>query len=218
MKKININRICSNVHIFQCSNDGNWYASCRCKLGQLMLDLGTTNRNKAAELAFSFSNDINRSSFSLEGNKTPMPKSLPWFTQEDIEKILGLANENEKPIFECLAFTGIRISEAVKLTWPDIDFDKGIILVKATSENCSRNGKSRIVPMPDRVKSILMKMKVDSGLVFHSTKSSKYPNADGQLNEKYVISNLNKICLKLGIKGSVHSFRQFFYRKKAIVS
>jgi integrase len=218
MKKININRIGYNVHIFQCSNDGNWYASCRCKLGQLMLDLGTTKRNKAAELALSFSKDINSSSFSLESNKPTLPKPVPWFTQEDVEKILGLANDKEKFLYEVLAFTGLRISEVVRLNWSDIDFDKGTILVKPTLGNPSKNGRSRIVPMPDRVKSTLMKMKADSGLVFHSAKNSKYPNADGQLSEKSAISNLNKICLKLGIKGSVHSFRQFFYKQRANVS
>lgn len=136
------------------------------------------------------------------------------FTKGDIENILRLANENDKSLFETLAFTGLRFSEAKKLTWSDIDFNSNIIHVNSKPKNPTKNGKSRVVHLPDRVKTTLMKVKLDSGLVFHTAKISK--NADGKLNEKTAITKLKTICQKLGIKGSVHSFRNFFYTQNVM--
>lgn len=307
MKRFNSRQIGKSVQIFQRKKGGNWYASYRCELRQIINSLGTPNLIMATKLAEDMDKDLNIGSyidiempesleegvnlfldylkskgngqsslkkynltfksflefceskkviqfkqldqglielyrmyrnkniseitsfveskclavfgkylvwnkiikenvFFLEGINKPMAKSLSWFTQESIENILSSANDNEKPLFELLAFTGLRLSEAKRLTWSDIDFNSGLIHVKS-----AKDGKSRTALMPFRVKTTLRKMKVDSGLVFHSIKSNKDLNADEPLSEKSVIKNLNRICLKLGIKGSVHSFRKFFY-------
>ncbi len=153
---------------------------------------------------------VNGVPFSLEGIKKPKVEPLDWFTQKDIDNILNLAKTRDKPLFEFLAFTGLRIAEAKRLAWADVDFEKGFILVRSTSENPTKNGTSRMVPMHERVKNLLKSLEVKSELVFHSGKSSKYPDANGPLSERRVLTKIKKICLKLGIEGCVHSFRKFF--------
>lgn len=153
---------------------------------------------------------VNVIPFSLEGIKKPKIEPLVWFKQKDIDNILSLAKDRDKALFEFLAFTGLRISEVKRLAWADIDLEKGSIIVKSTAENPTKNGTSRMVPMHDRVKNILKSMEVKSELVFHSGKSSKYPDANGPLSERRVLTKIKKICLKLGIEGCVHSFRKFF--------
>jgi integrase len=148
--------------------------------------------------------------FSLFGIKKPKAIQSKWFTQIDLNNIIQLAKDNDKSLFEFLAFTGLRISEACRLNWEDIDLRKGFVHVRSTSENPTKNSNARMIPMHDRVRNILMNMKVKSGLVFHSGKSKKYPNADGPLCDRRVLTRIKKICLKLGIEGDTHTFRRFF--------
>ncbi|MFY9560154.1 MAG: tyrosine-type recombinase/integrase [Terriglobales bacterium] len=58
--------------------------------------------------------------------------------------------------------TGLRISEALALTWDNVLFDKGEIFVsRGKSENARRH-----IPMTDRVRDILTRLRQDTGHVF----------------------------------------------------
>ena len=47
---------------------------------------------------------------------------------DDLARFLAYAGPR-RPLFEFLAYTGLRIGEALDLTWADIDFDAGLIRV-----------------------------------------------------------------------------------------
>ncbi len=52
------------------------------------------------------------------------------------------------------ADTGMRRSELQRLTWRDVDFDTGTMTVRQ-----SKNKDYRVIPMTDRVRSLLMRLK-----------------------------------------------------------
>ncbi len=55
-------------------------------------------------------------------------------------------------IFRLLVYTGMRIGEAVRLNWKDIDLERGIITVKKT-----KNFQSRVIPIHPKLKQELLK-------------------------------------------------------------
>jgi integrase len=74
------------------------------------------------------------------------------FTDEDIRGLLlrslelpaddGLTNHTFYCLFGLLSVTGIRISEALRLTMDDVDLDEAVLIVHS-----SKFGKSRLVPL-----------------------------------------------------------------------
>ena len=59
-----------------------------------------------------------------------------YYTRDELRKFLEYAEKHEKykfyVLFRLLAFSGIRKSEALALTWNDIDFDKSQITINKT--------------------------------------------------------------------------------------
>lgn len=148
--------------------------------------------------------------FSLGKLRKPIKEPLPWFTLTEVEQILNLASQEDSKIFEVLAFTGLRIGEASRLKWSDIDFKKGMLTVLSTIKNPTKGKLTRIIPMHSRVLKVLTNAKIKSGYVFNASVGPKYPKGDGPINKSGISTRLKKICQKLSIKGCVHSFRKFF--------
>ncbi|MCT0016747.1 site-specific integrase [Lactococcus lactis subsp. lactis] len=65
--------------------------------------------------------------------KLPIPKKvMSYYTAEEFREFLKLFTEEEysyKLFFKLLFFTGMRLGEALALTWKDIDFIQGYIMV-----------------------------------------------------------------------------------------
>ncbi|PCJ57514.1 MAG: hypothetical protein COA79_15900 [Planctomycetota bacterium] len=133
-------------------------------------------------------------------------KPWPWFTEVQLDEILKIAKPEDKPVFEFLAFTGLRISELCRLDWEEIDLEKETVKVLSTNSDPTKNKKSRIIPMHSRVKNILSNMFKKKGFVFKGY--SKDINA--KLVSKNLYKRLKKLIKELEIKGCVHSFRKFF--------
>lgn len=64
-----------------------------------------------------------------------------------MESAGGRDSRNCADFAQGLAFTGCRKGEAAEVELRDLDFDSGIILVKGTEEDGTKNGESRRVPM-----------------------------------------------------------------------
>jgi integrase len=66
----------------------------------------------------------------LEAAEKPRwtPQKVAILEGEQLARFLAHA-EAHRPVFEFLAYTGLRIGEALGLTWADIDFDAGLIRV-----------------------------------------------------------------------------------------
>ncbi|PCJ57250.1 MAG: hypothetical protein COA79_16215 [Planctomycetota bacterium] len=66
------------------------------------------------------------------------------------------------------------------------------------------------VPIHFRVREILAEIKDKTGFIFNAGKSKKYPNCDGPIHERRLLTRIKRLCDKLEIEGCLHSFRKFF--------
>lgn len=66
----------------------------------------------------------------------------PFITQEDFyEKLLPVAGR-DGPMWEFMAWTGLRITEVLQLSWPDVDFPQSYVVVRR-----GKGRKQRLVPL-----------------------------------------------------------------------
>jgi integrase len=111
---------------------------------------------------------------------------------------------------------GLRIGEAVSLTWDDIDLTEGIITVKA-----AKNKKQRFVPMSDELTRILRLYKTfpcfdkkSRGFLFIKNKGQPLHKASYWKILSDILCELgikNKQTVKYGSRGPcMHSFRHTF--------
>ncbi|MBX3008030.1 MAG: tyrosine-type recombinase/integrase [Melioribacteraceae bacterium] len=87
-----------------------------------------------------------------------MQKSFPLFLNED-ELLIILANtayQHLKDIFTVGFYTGLRLGEIINMRWDWVDFHQNQITVKCTDQFQTKNKKERIVPMTDKVISVLL--------------------------------------------------------------
>lgn len=131
-----------------------------------------------------------------------------YLTYQEVEKIVSvIASPMLKVYFTTLYFTGLRLSESLKLKLEDVDLENNMINL-----NYGKGGKSRVIPISDKLKTILMgyiqNIRPDvEGTHFFSTKQT------GKLSERYVWHTL-KEALKIlnweerGI--TTHTFRHSF--------
>lgn len=82
------------------------------------------------------------------------PPRERYFTRDDIRNLLLNAEERLKPLIAFAVLTGCRRSEALNLTWKDVDFHSGIIRIAKT-----KAGKPREIPMSDDLRPILWTMR-----------------------------------------------------------
>jgi integrase len=112
-------------------------------------------------------------------------KLIKPFTPGELERILwGFQRicPHYYPIVAFLAATGCRVSEAFAMTWENIDFDKGTLVICESlavrrSGNCyeryrkeTKNGIIRFLDLPEPLRKILEPWRLSSGPVFKSQK------------------------------------------------
>lgn len=102
----------------------------------------------------------------------------PYLEKKQLQDFLNTARNRglypDYPLFVLLAYTGLRIGEALALTWEDIDFTAGTVKVSKTLYNPTNNSGSydllppktrtsvRVVTMPHHLKQVLAAHKVES--------------------------------------------------------
>jgi len=143
-----------------------------------------------------------------------VPKKLPFvLSTEEMLKILdecphaNLREKRLRAVLELLYSTGVRVSECVGLTYEQIDFQAGTLLVKG------KGSKERVVPMGGHCKEA-MRDYVDSipRLVKHGSSTPLFLNREGQrVSVRTVQRDLQAHAVNvLGEKGSEvtpHTFR-----------
>jgi len=78
---------------------------------------------------------------------------IRYLTVDEQNKLLDAYSARVQPIASCLCFQGCRVSEALRLQWPDIDLTRGFITFTEI-----RNGNRRIVPLHPRIHKILTRL------------------------------------------------------------
>jgi integrase len=95
--------------------------------------------NKAIDWEKTTLNPVKKVKFDREDNSR-----VRWLTVEEEERLLAQCVPQLKPLVITALHTGFRASELLSLTWGDVDFQQGIITVRAAY---AKNGESRSVPM-----------------------------------------------------------------------
>jgi site-specific recombinase XerD len=110
-------------------------------------------------------------------------------------------NTKHRLSLSLLYYSGLRLSEAVGLSWQDVDFDRGLIHVKK-----AKGERERVVFLHERVRQILNEVGVkNTGPVLVSDRGGRYDKRTIQL----VVKNSAK---KAGVKKEVtpHTLRHSF--------
>lgn len=146
-------------------------------------------------------------------------KSFPVFISED-ELLIILMNTpyiHLKDIFTAGFYTGLRLGELVNMRWNWIDFFRNQITVKCSDDFITKNKNERIVPMSEKVRTILFNRFNNSSqqmndVVFYRIEGKiLYPEAISKQFKKIVRkSNLSD---KIHFHSLRHSFASLLAQK-----
>jgi len=148
-----------------------------------------------------------------------LSKSFPAFIPED-QFLLILANtetQQLRDIFTTAFYTGLRLGELVNMRWNWIDFLQNQITVKCTDNFLTKSKKERIVPMSEKVRSILYNRFNSANhsldeVVFYNRRNKKLHQDELSKKFKIVIrrSNLNE---KIHFHSLRHSFASLLVQR-----
>ena len=82
-------------------------------------------------------------------------KAPNFLSAAQVEELLSIVSADIQPILAVAAMAGLRCREIFQLEWRDIDFENGSITVTPGTDKEVKSGKFRIVPMTDRLVTIL---------------------------------------------------------------
>ncbi len=133
-----------------------------------------------------------------------IPKAFPVFIQED-EFIIILSNtpyQHQKDIFIIGYYTGLRLGELVNMRWNWIDFFRNQITVKCSDDFLTKNKKERIVPMNEKVRTILLNRFNNSS---HQMNDVVFYRIEGKILYPDAISRqFKKIIRKSNLSDKIH--------------
>ncbi|HEX2095800.1 MAG TPA: site-specific integrase [Solirubrobacterales bacterium] len=108
----------------------------------------------------------------LEPEERPHPPRRPRgrvLGQAEIERLLGACPSRGRILVETALFSGLRISELLGLTWADIDFDGGLIRVRAQLSRARRGEPAHRVALktPASVREVPLVPQLSDRLAVH---------------------------------------------------
>lgn len=142
--------------------------------------------------------------------KSPkVPRSLPKsLTKEDVKKLIKAVpptRKRDRLIILLLYGTGLRASEVCNLKIEDVDFKRGILIVKG-----GKGAKDRVVPIPDfllrEIEDYLKTREDGSEYLFVEVRREK----KDKISPKTVWYLLKKYGEKAGIRVTPHMLRHSF--------
>jgi integrase/recombinase XerD len=141
-----------------------------------------------------------------------LTKVYPVFLTED-DLLIILTNtpyQYLKDIFTVAFYTGMRLGELINMKWNWIDFFKNQITVKCSDEFITKSKKERIVPMSEKVKSVLTIRYQNSK---HQLSDVAFYRQEGRMLHQETISKQFKDAVRksnLNDKIHFHSLRHSF--------
>lgn len=148
-------------------------------------------------------------------NENPMSKIRPFsekgtereriLSQEEEDRLLSECPSYLKPIIMTALHSGMRRGEIFNLKWDLIDFDRRIIKVEKT-----KNGKTRMIPINDRLYHELLKVKDQN-----CQNSYVFPNPETGKPYTEVKKSFKGACRRAGISSDLrfHDLRHGFATK-----
>jgi integrase len=149
----------------------------------------------------------------------PRRRRHPAATFEQVSLILTGSSKWVFAIFALLAFTGLRVGEAVALRPEDVDLKAGVIHIRRRNEWGPKTAASeRDVPVHRRLLAILLaKPKCRGGWFFNSPPSLRFPGGNHHVNPREINVQFQSIAKQAGFAVgrknqalTLHALRRFF--------
>jgi integrase/recombinase XerD len=162
--------------------------------------------NKAVEWNYLLLNPFTKVKFPR------LTKVYPAFlTEDDLLVILtNTSYQYLKDIFLVAFYTGMRLGELINMRWGWIDFFKNQITVKCSDEFVTKNKKERIVPLSEKVKTVLTARYHNS---IHQSNDVVFYRIEGKILHQETISKQFKDVVResnLNERIHFHSLRHSF--------
>ena len=124
-----------------------------------------------------------------------------FLTKEEVQTLTAVARDSTiYPMISTALYTGLRVSELIRLEWEDIDFGRGLINVKSKAEGHTKSHKARSIPIAPALRPILEKERKARGYCFPAVKKAR-------IYEDYRDA-FQEVLKKAGLKGmGWHSLR-----------
>jgi integrase len=103
-------------------------------------DLGAVRRNPVREL---------ERGDRPSGKRKSEPRYL---SLSEVEALLGKLGDEYRPVAAALFYGGLRVSEALALTWADVDFANATLTVRGTKTEASSAGIPLLPPLADHLR------------------------------------------------------------------
>ena len=147
--------------------------------------------------------------------KEPPAFKQPCFTPEQVHALIETAEGSVKPMIATLAFTGMRVGELRELRWDDVDLDGGVIHIqRGGSASTTKTGRDRRVPIHPELAPVLRSLPRGSGRIFTRPPSTRRPDGDAPINERWLLKQVKELCRRCGFENpeqfKVHTFRHAF--------
>jgi integrase len=134
----------------------------------------------------------------------------PFWTPDQVTKILAALLPRYLPYFTFLAETGARSGEAIWLRWEDVDFDNNVVHIRAKQGWQPKSGDERAVPLSSALRALLTEMRPSSDWVFIAPPSAKRQIAGRQIDGRRALAHLKTVLKRLDLDGHQHTFRHTF--------
>ncbi|MCQ8277976.1 site-specific integrase [Acetobacteraceae bacterium KSS8] len=144
---------------------------------------------------------------TLSPVKQKVEEKASWLTKAEQETLLASYPDHVKPIALTLCFQGTRSTEALRLDWRHVDFDRGTLFIMK-----SKSGRQRTIPMHPRVATALKNLWIargrpDTGTVFLSRLKAAYSDTRKTGGNPLTASH-RSACKTAGIVGfTPHGWR-----------
>jgi integrase len=122
---------------------------------------------------------------SLERGDRPSPRRLAearYLDRSEIDRLLAELSDGFRPVAAAMAFAGLRVQEALDLTWQDVDFDVGMLRVPGTKTAASKQP----VPMTS---DLVAELRAHRGRHPGVGTALLFTTADGQPRTRHAVGN-----------------------------
>lgn len=80
------------------------------------------------------------------------PDVWTYLRRDEAERLIQTINPTYRDLLEFLLFTGLRVGDALRLRWEDVDLDRGVLYVRGSR---TKSGRPFGVPLHERARAVL---------------------------------------------------------------
>jgi len=134
--------------------------------------------------------------------KYKVQRKVPFIPLEkELDALISGSSKRMAALLQLLKETGLRIGEALRLEWKDLDFENNILYVNETE----KNGKPRVFKISEKLVSMLKRLNNDSKKVFGKATYNGIETHFTQIRKRLAVKLQNPRLLRI----SFHTFRHW---------